>query len=167
MIRRYRTEHRRAFTLVECLAAMMVLSVAVLAVVEAISVAQTHAYEALQAERALALAEALAEEIVALPYTDPEGVSAPGPESGEARLTFDNADDFHNFNEAAGNVADAQNVLYAGPYQQFSRSVTAGYTSETIAALGGTINGLAVTVTVTDSVGRSSIVTRFIPEPGS
>ena len=159
---------RGGFTLVECTAAMLVLSVAVLAVVEAISVAQSHPYEALHTLRAHALAEALADEIIALPYADPQGGTTVGPDSGETgRANFDNCDDFDGFADSAGALADAQAITYSTVYQRFNRSVTASYGTESIAGLGGTTSGLTTTVTVTDDLGRTWVVTRFITEPAS
>ena len=161
-----RPQTGRAFTLIECLVASAVLAVAVAAISQAIVAGQMSTYDALHSERAVGLAEALMEEILALPYADPDGASAPGPEAGENnRADFDNLDDFHGYSEAAGLLADAGGVLYGADFQAFSRAVTAAYGTVTVDAFGRTFNGLTVTITVTDANGRVWTLSRFVPEP--
>ena len=105
------------------------------------------------------------EEILALPYDDPDGPSLPGPETGElVRANFDNADDYHGLSEAPGSVVDLAGALYDASVQDFGRSVEAGYGSEDFVDL-GTISGLTVTVTVQDAVGTQWQLTRFVPAP--
>lgn len=156
----------RGFTLAEVLMASAVLSVAVGAILTAVTTGQEQTYEALHEQRAVALAEALMEEIIALPYADPQGDTTAGPDDGEAaRGDFDNADDFHGFNEEIGQVLDAAGLAYPGTFDRFDRSVSAAYGVQSVAGLGGDYGGLSVTVTVTDDRRRSWTLTRFIPEP--
>ena len=155
-----------AFTLAEVLIASVVLAIAAAALTQAIVAGQVQTSEALRDWRAVSLAEALLEEVLALPYDDPQGASAPGPEAGEnSRASFDNCDDFHGFTETAGNLTDATGAAYGQTFQIFSRSVTAAYTTQTPPGLGGPINGLDVTVTVTDDRQTTWSISRFIAEP--
>lgn len=161
---RYPTDS--GFTLMEVLFASAVLAVAVLAVCQAVAYGQMQTYEALHQMRAQALAEAMIEEVLAKPYADPGGDTTPGPDAGEnARADFDAADDYHGFNEPPGAVADAAGALYAQPFQTFTRTVTAAYGPMTVTGFANPINGLTVTVTVTDTRGTSWTITRFRPEP--
>ena len=115
----------RGMTLVEALLASVILAVAVAAVSQAIVAGQMQSYSALHRRRAVDLAEALMEEVLRLPYNDPDGASAPGPEAGESgRSSFDNIDDYHGFSETGGSVADLAGGTYASAFQGFSRSVT-------------------------------------------
>lgn len=155
-----------AFTLPESMMAAAVLAIAVVAVSQAIVAAQAQAYHAAHAQRGIMLAEAMIERILALPYNDPDGASAPGPEGGELTLAdFDNADDFHGYSEAAGQVADLAGQVYPAPYDEFARSVTAAYGTSHIPEFGDALPGLTLSVTVTDANNRSWSLTRFIPEP--
>ena len=157
----------KAFTLPECMLAIAVLAFAVAAITQSIVAGQVQTHEGLHHERGTALAEALMDELLALPYKDPDDQSVtPGPETGEtARTAFDNCDDFHNFSETATNVADLTGTAYGGLYDDFSRSVTTVYGTETVTGFSAATNGLTVTITVTDSRGQQWVITRFVTEP--
>lgn len=156
----------RGFTLVEVLLAAVVLSIAVGAITQSISTGHKQTADALHSLRASSLVEALMEEILALPYADPNGVSIGGAEEGEtSRAAFDNMDDFDGYSESVGQVKTMAAAAYPSDYADFGRSVTVTYGSVTISALGGTISGVTVVVTVTNSKGRRWSMTRFVPEP--
>ena len=158
----------RGFTLGEAMIAMAVLMLAVLAITQAIVSGQMQTYEALHDQRAVSLGEALVEEVLALPYADPEGAAGAGPDSGESnRSQFDNADDFDGFSESIGSVADAAGNDYNAPFQRFGRSVTATYGQQTVSGFADPIDGVTVTVTVTDDRGLAWTLSRFITEPAS
>lgn len=106
---------RGGFTLVEAL-----LATTVLAIVSASAalpfVAGVHqANEAARLEQAVALGQALMEEILSRPLLDPSNRGAtPGPESGEtARNLFDNIDDFQGYSEQATGLRDYKNQAIA------------------------------------------------------
>ena len=163
---RLRPFSRRAVTLVEALIAMLILAGAVVAVSQAVLAGQMQSADAVHRRRAVELATTLMEEIVRLPYNDPDGASSPGPEAGESnRSAYDNLDDFHGFTEAAGALKDMKGAAYDSAYQTFSRSVTVVATSVSIAGLGSAQTGVEITVTVTDATGRTWSVEQFIPEP--
>lgn len=160
-----RGNDRAGFTLAETLIAAVVLACAVTAIAMAITAGQVQLHHSVNSQSAVRLTEELVERILALPYADPDGESALGPEVGEiGPLDFDNADDFHGHTEAAGELRDVAGSLYPQSYQQFSRSVSARYESITVAGLGGPIPGLTVTVTARDLKGQTWTLTRFIRE---
>jgi len=157
---------KRGISLIEVLIASAVLAFAVVAICQAVVAGQMQTYEALHQLRGMALAEALVEEIQALPYDDPEAAPDAGPDAGETgRDLFDNSDDFEGFAETAGNVVDADGTSYGDAFAPFSRGVTASYGTVTVNDLSGPVTGLTVAVTVTDDRGMTWTATRFIPEP--
>ena len=159
-----RRDRRRAITLIECVIALTILPLAVSAIAYSVVSGQMDAAEALRQERGAALAEALMEEILALPYNDPQGSTALGPDSGEtSRSLYDNMDDFNGFSESAGSLKNASGTLYPTQYQKFSRSVTCAYTTQTL--LGDVASGLQITVTVSDKKGKVVTLIRFVPVP--
>ena len=159
---------RGGFTLIEVLIASAILATTAAAVANAIMAGQMLTYEALHNQRASALTEALIEEILVLPYIDPDGDVVAGPDAGEsARSDFDAADDFHGFSESAGSLADAAGTLLPEGYQRFSRSVTAVYESQTVSGFSDPIPGLTVQVSVQDQQSATWTLTRFISEPPS
>jgi Tfp pilus assembly protein PilV len=155
-----------AFTLLEALLATVVLALSAAAVSQAIVAGQMQTYASLHDLRALSAAEALLDEVLSLPYADPDGESVAGPESGENdRADFDNADDFHGFEEEASEIADQAGELYPDLYQGFSRSVTAAYGQMTHEGFEDPVPGLTVTVTTTEGTGREWVISRFIAQP--
>jgi len=158
--------HARGFTLVEVLFASAVLAFVVAGLTQTIVSGQAHTYNALHEGRALSLAEALMEEVLTLPYVDGGGDTTAGPEGDEStRDRFDGMDDFDGFTEPAGSLADPAGELYPELFQGFSRSVDAAYDTAEVAGLGGTRNGIDVTVTVSEAGGREWVINRFIAEP--
>jgi prepilin-type N-terminal cleavage/methylation domain-containing protein len=160
---------RNGFTLIEVLAAAAILAFVSAVITHTVTAGQVQTHDSLHQARGLFLAEALMEEILRLPYADPsDGSTTLGPETGETtRASFDNADDYHGFPhnssiEAPGAVADLHGVLYPTAYQGFTRTVTCQYVTQNVPDLGGTIEGLLVTVTVRDATQRAWTLTRFI-----
>lgn len=156
------------FTLMECLLATVVLSLIVLAVVEAVLAGQMGQYEALNTMRAASLGESLMEEVLSRPYADPEGATAPGADAGEDeddRTTFDNIDDYHGFGESPQALRDAAGELLPTELQGFSRSVTVAYGSVTPPGIGGPVSGVTITVRVEARTGRGWSFERFVAEP--
>ena len=157
---------QRGISLVEVLIASAILAFAVVAICQAVVAGQMQTYEALHQLRGMSLAEALVEEIRALPYDDPEGAESAGPDAGETgRDLFDNADDFDGFSETAGNVVDVDGTSYGDAFDPFARAATATYGTVTVNDLSGPVTGLTVAVTVTDDRGMTWTATQFMPEP--
>ncbi len=148
----------------ESLIASAILAVTVVAVTQAVFAGQMQTADALHRARAMELAEALTDEVLRLPYTDPD---ASGGEVG--RANFDNLEDFNGFSEAAGALADAGGTAYGSALQGFSRSVAVvsanGGSGITVTGLGSALPGLTVTVTVQDAAGASWVLTRFRSQP--
>lgn len=156
------------FTLIECLLATVVLSLIVLAVVEAVLAGQMGQYEALNTMRAASLGESLMEEVLSKPYADPDGATTPGADAGEDeddRTTFDNIDDYHNFSEPEQGLADAAGDLLPAELQGFSRSVKVAYGSMSPPGIGGSVTGITISVRIDSRTGRSWNFQRFVAEP--
>ena len=161
-----RNRHQLGLTLVESLIASAVLAVAASAVYLSISAAQMQMHYAAHARRGVTLAEEMLQYVTAMPYSDPQGSPDAGPDAGEASIAdYDNMDDFHGYTENAGELTDVAGNGYPATHQLFSRSVSAEYVTPNVAALGGAIPGLQVTVTVQSPKGEIWSVTRFVAEP--
>jgi hypothetical protein len=142
----------------EVLIAVAVLAFAVAAIAQAISAGQAQTHASLHALRAVSLGEALMEEVLSRPHA---GSSVGGGRPGYALMA-----DYHGFAEPAGEVSDAAGVAYGTAYQRFHRAVSVEAHAPVIAALGGAVPGLRITVTVTDGMsGRTWVLTRFSPTP--
>jgi hypothetical protein len=112
-------------TLLECMWALVIVPLAVVAIAYAVTAGQMQSLEALHQERADALAEDLIEEILSLPY-DP--VSDDGVQEAQ-RWLYDDATDYNGFSEAAAAIKSVDRVggaevLYPEVFRRFSRSVT-------------------------------------------
>ena len=160
-----RPPHKQAaLTLVECLMASVVLVIAVGALTQAVVAGQMQTADALHRARALGLAEALMDEVLRLPYTDPDGTD------GEAvRANFDDLDDFDAFSEAVGALNDAGGTAYDAVLQTFTRAVivapAGGGGGISVTGFADPVPGLIVTVTVQDAAGETWALTRFREEP--
>lgn len=155
--------HLRALTLIESLLAMVILAFAVVAVTQAVVAGQMQTVDALHRARAMELAESLMEEVLRLPYADPNA-------GGETvRGNFDDLADFNGFTEAAGALSDAAGTAYASEFQGFSRSVSVvaanGGAGITVTGFGSAIVGMTITVTVQDSAGAAWVLTSFRAQP--
>lgn len=160
-----RLARQTGFTLMEVLFALTVLGIAIAAMAQAGSTGQKATYEALRELRAMSLAEAMMEEIISLPYDDPEGTTTLGPDAGEvARTSYDNIDDFHGFTESRGSCRDMSGVRYPASYDDFGRSVSVATSTLTLAGASAT-SGVSITVLVQDQGGRQWCITRFVAKP--
>jgi prepilin-type N-terminal cleavage/methylation domain-containing protein len=157
---------RAALTLVECMVALTVLSVALMAVSYMAVAGNQHLGYADEASRASRLAKDLVEEIVSKAYLEPGGAGVFGPENGETtRPRFDDVDDYHGYTEPAGRLADPTGAPYGESEQAFTRNVTVTATDQAVPDLGRSIPGVTVTVSVRNSRGVQWQVVRFIPAP--
>lgn len=92
-----------AFTLVETAVSMVVVSLMLVAALNAVSASRLGEYKTATQNRALTLAQDLITEIQQQAYEDPNGSAVFGVETGEAssdRSDFDDVDDYHNWNGA-------------------------------------------------------------------
>lgn len=170
-------DRQRGLTLVELIVAMIVISVGVAGILSAFSVSVRSSADPLIAKQAVALGEALIEEVSLAPFTwcDPDDANAEtaasaadcaslpeniGPEAGDAR-PFDNVNDYHGL--LLSPVSDVSGTVLAG---------LAGYTA-TIAITDASLAGLAtgeslrIAVTVTAPNGDLYLLegmrTRYAP----
>lgn len=155
---------RGGFTLVEAL-----LATTVLAIVSASAalpfVAGVHqANEASRLEQAVALGQAMMEEILTRPVLDPTGRGAtPGPESGEtARNLFDNIDDFHGYTEQTVGLRDYMNQpITNATLSGFWRDATVQYVTFTNQQTADTNAYAKIVVRVWDGTANMVTLTRI------
>lgn len=168
---------QRGLTMVELIVFIVIISVAVVGILQILNVATRHSADPQLRKQALAIAEGLLEEVQLARFTfcDPDDADAEtatgtaacvttaeslGPETGDSR-PFDNVNDYVSawtvpqaaFNDASGNLVDAagSNITSTGTY-----SATLTITPETVngvtSSISGTstasINALRITVTV-------------------
>jgi len=123
---------RRGFTLAEALLAATVLAVVGATAMWPFLAGVQQAAEAAKLEQAVALGQALMEEILARPFTDPnDKTNVLGPEPGESsRAQFDNIDDFHGLDELTAGLNNfTGNTITASSLAGFRRTVTVQYVS--------------------------------------
>ena len=129
--------HTRGFSLIEAVATILVLGIALMAVVQTMSFAFRKQSDGLWQSRTVALAEAYLEEMSAKRYdeaTSPGGIpacapaatpcSTVGPDAGETRVTYDDVDDYHGLDESP--PLDATGTARSG-YDGFRVQITVAY----------------------------------------
>lgn len=144
--------------------ALLGLAAAVLG--QAVMAGQMHAYDARQRFYSTLSGEEFMERILALPYTDPDGASAPGPEAGEVGPAgFDNIDDFHGYAESAGTTQSGGALTVPPDWDLFDRSVTVAYISITVPSFSSPVDGAAITVEMLDAWNEQWTLGRFVAQP--
>jgi len=126
--RTVRTAGRGGFTLAEAMIAVMVLGIAAASVLLPFMSGASLRAEGVNRTLAARLASDLMEQILQLPFHDPndETSYSLGPESGD----YDNIDDYDGYSELQGQVKDADGALFTDTdsrYTNFSRNVTCEY----------------------------------------
>ena len=152
---------RGGFTLVEVMFSALVLTLSVVAMTQAVLAGHQANMQAVRDLHAMAIAEAMLEEVVSKATIDPETGTAGGAEE-RSRPLYDDLDDYDGYTEALGAVADAAGSTYGTPYDVFTRTVTVE--SESVSGLGGDQSGYTVTVVVADDKGQTWSVSRFVSE---
>jgi MSHA pilin protein MshD len=181
------TDHRQSgVTLIELVVFIVIVSVAVVGVLAAINQAVRGSADPVAPKQALAIAEALMEEIQLMPFTycDPDDaaaatatssagcatVEAVGPEAGEARsgaTPFDNVNDYHGYsmNPIVDVAGTAIPGLGAYTATVAVAPVALGPAASSITAASG--GALLITVTVTragaDPIVLEGYRTRYAP----
>ncbi|HDZ22796.1 hypothetical protein LCGC14_0321110 [marine sediment metagenome] len=122
-------KRRTGFTLAESLLAITLLAVGVIAITMPFTAGAQNEQDDVRRMLGAALAQEMMEEILAKPFNDPDGASAPGPETGESsRAAFDNIDDYHGYDESAGSVTNAYGIaLSEAAATDLSRHVSVAY----------------------------------------
>ncbi len=149
------------FTLVEAVLTMVIVSVAVLAVGQALAFAFSHQSDGLWQIKAAALAESYAEEIAARRYDEAAPVGGVPPcapaavpctavgRDAESRSEFDDVDDYHALDEMPPVDPDGMpRADYAGYRVQVSVAYLSG-AQVTSFGLDDVTDGKLVTITVT------------------
>jgi len=127
----YRTG-TRGFTLTEAMLAVTVLGFAAAGVLlPFVSGANVRA-EGIRRTLGASLAADLMEQIIKLPFHDPQGTDySLGPELGQGETgpaLYNNINDYHGYAELDGQVKDATGAVFTdAKYAKYSRSVTCAY----------------------------------------
>ncbi|MEM1444511.1 MAG: prepilin-type N-terminal cleavage/methylation domain-containing protein [Planctomycetota bacterium] len=163
---RYNTNRPTGFTLAEVLLASAILAFSAAALSQAVLSGQAHTYHALHEAKAVSLVQSTMEQVLALPYVDPDGDTTPGPDDGEIGPSFfDALDDYEGWISNAGTLTDANWRLLPDGYQRFSVAVgVETRNTGTIGVLGTEADGMQVKVAVTDDRGGEWTSVRFVPE---
>jgi len=163
-----RRPHRRngaGLTLLECVAAMVVLSLVLLAVLSTSVAGQQRLSAADRAMTGTRVGRDLLEEVSSMAYKDPGATAVFGAEPDESgRQTWDDVDDYHGYSEAPGLLRDARGRLYPAESQEYRRSATVVAQTLNLPQLGA-VPGKLVTVTVEHPRGGTWTHARFIPQP--
>ncbi len=130
--RRSQANRRGAFTLAEALLATTVLAIVAATASLPFAAGLRQANEAADLEQAVALGQAMMEEVLARPFFEHDDpIASPGPEVGEtSRDLLDNIDDFHGYSESIGDLRNFKNaVITDEAVVDFRREVTVQYVS--------------------------------------
>jgi len=122
---RYATS-RRGFTLAEAMMAVVVLGIAASSLLLPFMSGAAVRAEGINRTLAARLASDLMEEILRLPFHDPDDETSYslGPDAGD----LDNIDDYHGYSEPQGQVKDATGAVFTDlKYTNFSRNVACEY----------------------------------------
>ena len=117
---------RRGFTLAEAMMAVVVLGIAAASVLLPFVSGAAVRAEGINRTLAARMASDLMEQILRLPFHDPDDETSCslGPDAGD----LDNIDDYHGYIEAKGQVKDAAGAVFTDPmYTNFSRNVECDY----------------------------------------
>ena len=133
-----------AFTLIEVITTIVVLSVAATAIMSMFTnTIRTSAGPMIQ-QQAVSIAEAYMEEILLKPFNDPDGT-----EVGETRATFDDVDDYRGLLDNGAKDQNGNDIVALADY---TVSVTVDVTSDVNKDLNGITDALRIGVTVNHTV---------------
>jgi MSHA pilin protein MshD len=147
----------RGFTAFEALIAAAILAFLTATVSTALMAGRAQSKVARDTMAASMLGQALMEEVMRLPVTDPLGYKTMGPDPGETRSTFNAVDDYHGYTDGPNTITDLGGNAYPAAYQAFVRKVSVQAVTYTPSGWNRTINGMLVTVTVSSADGRTLI----------
>ena len=145
----YSPGNARGFTAIEALFATVLLAILTAAVSGALMAGRQQSKLARDTLAASFLAQSLMDEIIRLPFSDPSGYTAMGPDTGEtSRSLYNNVDDYSGYTDGPNGITDIAGNTYSSTYQVFTRSVSMTAVSTSPAGWNRTLTGLLVTVTV-------------------
>ncbi|MEM7563336.1 MAG: prepilin-type N-terminal cleavage/methylation domain-containing protein [Pseudomonadota bacterium] len=143
---------QRAFTLIEILITIVVVSVAAAALLSVFSNFVSKSADPVIQQQATTIAEAYMEEIQLRAFTDPQGGESGGAEAGESRATFDDVQDYNSLID--NNVRDQNNNLIA---VLSDYTVTVSVTGEVL----NTVNAQRIEVTVDHPAVQAIVLTGY------
>jgi MSHA pilin protein MshD len=149
-----------AFTLAEALLASTILAIVGATTTLPFVAGVQRTNEAARLEQAVALGEAMMEEVLARPFFEVgERTASPGPGAGETtRDKYNNLDDFHGFTESGTGLRDYRNVsITDASCSGLWRDVTVQYVTLPNQAASDTNSFVSIRVRVFD--GNAPIVT--------
>ncbi|MBN2560690.1 MAG: type II secretion system protein [Phycisphaerae bacterium] len=123
---------RGGFTLAEALLASTILAIVAATATLPFTAGVQQVNEAAKLEQAVALGQAMMEEILARPFFEPdERIASPGPGPDEtSRELFNNIDDFDGYAESVGDLRNFENAVITDPSSDgFWRDVSVDYVS--------------------------------------
>lgn len=148
---RYATQ--RGLTLIELVIAMVVVSIALAGVLLVMNFTTRHSADPMLTQQAVAIAEAYLEEITLKPYLDPDtGALCPAPEAN--RKLYDNVCDYNGLSNSG---ARNQNDVAIVGLEHYTVNVAVAGSSFGAPA----VNGLKISVSVTDPTGGSLSLTSY------
>ena len=95
--RRSRHARARGFTLVEMIAFIIIVGIALTAMMQVLSRAVLSSADPLRPKQAMLVAESMLEEVLLKPYANPEGGYECTPPPSCDRRQFDDVSDYHNY----------------------------------------------------------------------
>lgn len=129
-------------TLIELIIAIVIISVALVGILVVMNRTTSSSADPMILDQSVAIANAYIEEIIARPFSDPDG-----SETGESRASFDDISDYNNLMDVG--ARDQSNTPIAGLEQY---TVTVSVIPEAISSGALTVsaaNARRITVTVT------------------
>ncbi|MGD9693059.1 MAG: prepilin-type N-terminal cleavage/methylation domain-containing protein [Phycisphaerales bacterium] len=146
--RRKPARRRRAFTLIEAMVAVSVLSLSVLALSSAVAAGQQASLEGQKLMLGSLAVSDMMSELSSVPYNT---------------LTS-----YHGRKEAAGQIQTIDGVKYPSTYWSIGRQVSVTSTRFSDPGMGVEFGGVTITVRAVDAEGRTvASAERFVPEPAS
>jgi MSHA pilin protein MshD len=120
-MRRRRSPLARGFSLVEAVISTLIAGLLLVAALGAVGAAKTTQLSIALRGRGTAMAQSLMNEVLALPYSDPNQTAAFGLETGEAgatRALYDDVDDFNGLDQTPPTTRDGSSLDSTGRWRR-------------------------------------------------
>jgi MSHA pilin protein MshD len=115
---------QRAFTLVEAVVSLLIVSTMLVAALSTVGASRLSQYTITEYSRGQLLAEALMAEILQQDYSDPNDTPVFGPESGESTTTRADFDDVDDYNGWVSSPPEQQDGTQISGLAGWERSIT-------------------------------------------